>query len=33
MTSSPQNLLLTNTGNAPMHVTNIVPGGVNMNDF
>jgi hypothetical protein len=33
MTSSPQNLLLTNTGNAPMHVTNIVLGGVNMNDF
>ncbi|HEY1469182.1 MAG TPA: choice-of-anchor D domain-containing protein [Candidatus Acidoferrum sp.] len=33
MTSSPQNLVLTNTGNAPMHVTNIVLGGVNVNDF
>jgi chitobiase/beta-hexosaminidase-like protein/centrosomal CEP192-like protein len=33
MTSSPQNLLLTNTGSAPMHVTNIVLGGINVNDF
>ena len=33
MTSSPQNLLLTNTGNAPMHVTSIVLGSVNVNDF
>ena len=33
MSSGPQNLVLTNSGNAPMHVTNIVLGGVNVNDF
>ena len=33
MTSGPQNLVLTNTGNAAMHVTSIVFGGVNVNDF
>ena len=33
MTSGPQNLVLTNTGNAAMHVTSIVLGGVNLNDF
>jgi hypothetical protein len=31
--ASAQNLILTNTGNAPMHVASIVLGGANANDF
>jgi hypothetical protein len=33
MTSGPENLVLTNTGKASMHITSIVLGGVNVNDF
>jgi hypothetical protein len=32
-TSAPQTVTVTNTGNAPLHVSSVVPGGTNVGDF